>query len=255
MSNTSEQLQWEASTGKKAAIAGVAASILPLIASISVPLLFTESPNNSPAAVIFKHDHGPELIGLVALWGLGTLSMIPVFLYLYRLIKARRPAMPRVAEICAVFGPASLALTQVAVQMILVNDAGPFMDTAKTYEEAQDVLKSDTVQVVSAIGQAGALALGFGMVMLSLNAMRVGLLTRFMGILGIIGGVLFVIPLGTPIPIIQCFWLGALAYLFSGRWPGGRPPSWKTGKAEPWPTMQQQREAVAAAKDPDNSDK
>ena len=67
------------------------------------------------------------------------------------------------------------------------------------------------------------------------------LLTRFMGVLGIIVGVLFVIPLGT-LQVVQPFWLLTLTALFLGRWPNGVPPAWKTGKAEPWPTQQEMRE-------------
>ena len=44
--------------------------------------------------------------------------------------------------------------------------------------------------------------------------MRVGLLTRFMGVLGIIVGVLFIVPLGSSLPIVQAFWLVALGVLF-----------------------------------------
>ena len=78
----------------------------------------------------------------------------------------------------------------------------------------------------------------------ALNAMRVGLLTRFMGVLGIIVGVLFVIPLEGALPIVKVFWLVALGVLFLGRWPGGMPPAWVTGEAQPWPTQQELREAA-----------
>jgi hypothetical protein len=61
-------------------------------------------------------------------------------------------------------------------------------------------------------------------------------------VLGIIVGVLFVIPIGSPVPVVQAFWLGALAYLLSGRWPNGVPPAWESGKAEPWPSAQEMRE-------------
>jgi hypothetical protein len=88
---------------------------------------------------------------------------------------------------------------------------------------------------------AGQLSLGFAFVIISLNAMRVGLLTRFMGVLGIIVGVLFVIPLGT-LQVVQPFWLLTLTALFLGRWPNGVPPAWQTGKAEPWPSQQELRE-------------
>ena len=80
--------------------------------------------------------------------------------------------------------------------------------------------------------------------------MRTGLLTRFMGALGIVVGVLQVIQYGSALPLVQTFWLGGLALLFAGRRPGGDPPAWRTGRAEPWPTAQQaaeQRRAAAEA--------
>ncbi|MGB0096859.1 MAG: hypothetical protein WBP81_30505, partial [Solirubrobacteraceae bacterium] len=47
-----------------------------------------------------------------------------------------------------------------------------------------------------------------------------------------------------PVPVVQGFWLLALAYLLSGRWPTGVPPAWESGSTEPWPSsasMRQQR--------------
>ncbi len=67
----------------------------------------------------------------------------------------------------------------------------------------------------------------------SLNAMRVGLLTKLFGYIGIVAGALLVL---VPLPVVQIFWLGGLGFLFLGRWPGGDPPAWRTGKAEPWPS-------------------
>jgi hypothetical protein len=66
----------------------------------------------------------------------------------------------------------------------------------------------------------------------SLDAMRMGLLTRFMGILGIALGPAFVLQFGS---LILPLWLIALAALFVGFWPSGMPPAWETGKATPWP--------------------
>ena len=75
--------------------------------------------------------------------------------------------------------------------------------------------------------------------------MRVGLLTRFMGVLGAIIGpllVLFPSPLVDP---ILCFWLLALASLFLGYWPRGVPPAWTTGEAVPWPSRAEVLQDVA----------
>ena len=77
--------------------------------------------------------------------------------------------------------------------------------------------------------------------------MRVGLLTRFMGVLGIICGALIVLPILSPLPIVQTFWLGAMALLLAGRWPSGLPPAWTTGEAMPWPSSAEVREAAPQA--------
>jgi hypothetical protein len=77
----------------------------------------------------------------------------------------------------------------------------------------------------------------------------VGLLTRFMGILGVIVGVAVapILPIDQQ-GIIRVFWLAALGLLFLGRWPSGTPKAWVTGEAEPWPTQQQLRERREAAR-------
>ena len=58
-----------------------------------------------------------------------------------------------------------------------------------------------------------------------------------MGVLGVICGVFVVLPILGPLPIVQTFWLGAMAALLAGRWPNGLPPAWQTGRAEPWPSQ------------------
>jgi hypothetical protein len=39
--------------------------------------------------------------------------------------------------------------------------------------------------------------------------------------------------------------------LFAGRRPGGDPPAWRTGRAEPWQTAQQAAEARKAQQEAD----
>jgi hypothetical protein len=92
----------------------------------------------------------------------------------------------------------------------------------------------DALAYVVGVAQfLGTFALAGGFVLVSLNAMRAGLLTRFFGILGVISGVLVIVPLGGP--VIESVFLGSLAVAFFGFWPNGIPPAWVTGNAEPWP--------------------
>jgi hypothetical protein len=87
----------------------------------------------------------------------------------------------------------------------------------------------------------GELLLAVSFVLISMQAMRVGLLTRFMGYLGVFAGVLVLFPIGSPVPVVQGFWLVALGVIFAGRWPAGQPPAWEAGVAMPWAPAGQPR--------------
>jgi hypothetical protein len=118
-----------------------------------------------------------------------------------------------------------------------------FLAGPRTVDRAEEITNGSALMTAQFIGLPGALGLSIGFVLVSLNAMRAGLLTRFMGVLGVIVGVLIIFPLGSPLPIVQCFWLAGLAVLIAGRWPNGVPPAWRTGNAEPWPTAAEVRAA------------
>jgi hypothetical protein len=49
--------------------------------------------------------------------------------------------------------------------------------------------------------------------------------------------------------VVQTYWLLAIAYLISGRWPTGVPPAWRSGLAEPWPSSARMRAQRAAGGD------
>ncbi len=86
------------------------------------------------------------------------------------------------------------------------------------------------------------MATAFLFVMLPLRARRAGLLSQFMGILGVIAGALMVLRLMPLVPeVTQAFWLGAIGALYLGNWPGGRGPAWETGEPDPWPSASQRR--------------
>jgi hypothetical protein len=108
---------------------------------------------------------------------------------------------------------------------------------------AEDLL-GDASVASAALGSGGTLAIAISLVMINLNAMRVGLLSRFMGIIGIIIGVLYVLPVFAGPLVVELFWLLALAALFWGYWPNGRPEAWEVGEAVPWPSAAQMRGEV-----------
>ena len=111
---------------------------------------------------------------------------------------------------------------------------------AQTYDQANRLESSGVIEICKVLGQLGALLIAVSFVLVSLQAMRVGLLPKFMGYVGMLAGALFLFPI-TQIPIVQLFWLLALAMLFAGRWPDGVPAAWQTGQAEAWPSSAELR--------------
>jgi hypothetical protein len=100
-------------------------------------------------------------------------------------------------------------------------------------ETATDAISGASLRgAATGFGLAGRLGLAFALVYTCLHAMRVGLLTRFWGSLGMAVGAAALLLL------IQftLVWFLYFALLAAGWIPGGRPPAWAAGEAIPWPT-------------------
>jgi MFS family permease len=267
-----ETLAWEAENRQRAAIAAFAAALLTIIGvlltTIGQPgsgkfddriLTVVDTMGRSAkgetippgrlAAYTVDVGQSPALpIAGAVLFGIGSLAIYFAMAYLFRAVRARRPEFQQIALIMAAIGAVGFGLGRAIAEIARYLGAHDFVDAADhTNSAASDALSPPATLIGQVIWQAAALALGFAFVLIALNAMRVGLLTRFMGVLGIIVGVTFVLPLDQQ-GIIRVFWLGALGVLFLGRMPSGMPKAWTTGNAEPWPTQQQLREQREAAR-------
>ncbi|HEY1855046.1 MAG TPA: hypothetical protein VGG40_10700 [Solirubrobacterales bacterium] len=114
--------------------------------------------------------------------------------------------------------------------------SNPAADCEKTELEDDRAEQSLSKAGLQGLGFGFGLAarLGFAVAMLytCLYAMRVGLLSRFWGSLGMALGVASLI-LAPEFALIFFIYFGLLAI---GRLPGGRPPAWAAGEAIPWPT-------------------
>lgn len=192
-----------------------------------------------------------------------ALLLAGVIFYLYRCTKARRAELISAALVLGVAGALAYAVSRVASALVFIDlsddfagskppadlgritDPEDYLEAVDPSERAEALARESNAEVISFLGLGAVLALGFSLLLLNLNAMRAGLLSRFMGVLGMVLAVLFVLGGGPP-PVIYAFWLGALGALFLNRWPGGRGPAWETGEATPWPSAADARlEAVA----------
>jgi hypothetical protein len=152
-------------------------------------------------------------------------------------------------KVLGIIGPVLAGVIGVFTAVVVGAKAHDFVTQGvQSYQQANQLLSGTFVLVLQLLTNVGGLLVAVSFVLVSLNAMRVGLLTRFMGYLGIFAGILVVF-FPIPIPVIQAYWLIAIGYLISGRWPTGVPPAWRTGKAEPWPSnaaIREQRQKAMA---------
>ena len=242
-----EQLAWEARAGKPAAVAAFGTALLAIGAGLYLPLALSDNPDGADELLAAADVESADFVVAGVLQSLGLLLLIPVLLYLFRAIRYRNPRFMPAAAVLAVLGAGTLGVVTVLRQLELIDIADGFFperaERARDVEEAaEDWIEDELSPALQGIGLGGSIALAFAIVMVSLNAMRVGLLSRFMGILGIFVGVVLVIPLG--VQILQLFWFAALGLLLLDRWPGGRGPAWQTGEAITWPGAAEQREEM-----------
>jgi hypothetical protein len=227
------------------AAATIAAGLLVGVGTFWSLIVNRDRPEGDAESLRFYHDHSTALITAGVLRAVGFVALIATIVHLQRATKARKPDLPSIPLIVGLFGATAFALGTVGQAFALESEAQDFV--AKTFqsahaadEAAKDVSRETLPLATSILAFAGTIALAFWFVLGSLNAMRVGLLTRFMGVLGIIVGASFVFGLAPP---VMAFWLLALGALFLGRWPGGLPPAWDAGEARPWPPREQPAEA------------
>ena len=196
-----------------------------------------EQPSQRTDGFQFFVDNAAGIIGSGIVRSLGLLALAWAVTFLAVATRARRPEFPRIAVYVTLVGAVLLALSTVMVPAERVVAFNDFLDSPRTVDDARDLSGSVAItgQLLGFIGQ---FTLAAGLLLVSLNAMRAGLLPRFLGILGIVSGVLAVLPQLMPLPIVQSFWLVAMGLMMLGVGRAGLPPAWRTGQAEPWPSAQ-----------------
>jgi hypothetical protein len=259
-----EQLGWEARWRGRAALVAAAAGVLTLGGQIASNIALRDLPRVTlveglrnaidrggqtkvglkAPQVVFLSDHAVSIVLSAVAIALGLAALGAALVYLYETTKYRRPETPSPSRLLAALGAGLAAVGGLVQQVVLAVKAHDFAHAADHSRTAvNDVLQSAWVLGPATLQFLGTAVLGVAVIIIVLNAMRSGLLTRFMGVLGMIVGGLTIFPRISPLPVVPGFWMVALGILIAGRWPSGMPPAWETGEAHPWPTQQELREA------------
>ena len=245
------QLQWERRAGRWAAAAGFASAVCLVANTILVQaVVLQDRPTQDRGVLLAIDEYSGAFLLASVVQGLNYIGLGVVLWFLFKVTRYRRQELPAWFIWLIYIGPLLFAVASVLSTLDRIDIAEQFASSGETQgrageRRAEDLLEDRSPASV-ALGAAGTLAVAFSLVLVSLNAMRAGVLSRFLGIIGIIVGVLYVIPIfGGPL-IVQIFWLGALGAVFLGYWPGGRGEAWETGTAVHWPSAaERRREALA----------
>ena len=272
VADTAEQLAWERRQARGAALAALAAALFTFVGTVWRGLTLADLPRTSVADALalaarpggvgeaeslrvqtfeYYQDHATSVVLSSVMVAIGYLAFGWALSYLAAATRARRPELPRIMLYLPIVGGVLQGISTIVSSLATSSSIATFLDGSRSVDEALDIGTTGLAVFAQVLGLPGALALALSVVLISLNAMRVGLLTRFMGVLGMITGALQILPVGGPLPVVQAFWLIMLSVLFLGRWPNGQPPAWHTGEPEPWPSsadVRAQRQKALAAR-------
>lgn len=237
-----DQLGYEARVKlRQALIAGAAGVLLVGAAATGIAGVHTKV-DELTLDLITAHKRYPLDLITAIVNAFGLVALAATLNYLYGITRARNPEIQTFIRWLAIVGGVLSAIAAIVYAAVIAGKADDFVKHGtQTYQEANALTSGGLIVAIPLVAQLASLLLTGGFIWISLNAMRVGLLTRFMGYVGIFAGVLVLFPIGSPVPVVQGFWLLALAYLLTGRWPSGVPASWSTGQVEAWPSSAELR--------------
>jgi hypothetical protein len=252
-----KQLEWEARQRPRAGVAAVIAVLAMLGGLIGTVQLGNDVPNPSGIETFQRAlEPGPVdrlpslqipaleyLVDHQAAWLLlGALGMIGAIAggwsmgFLAVATRARRPELRRWVVYLPIVGGVLAGLAFFLREVAQLVHAHEVLDGSRTVAQATDI--GGLLIFAGALGFVGQLATAGGYVLVSLHAMRAGLLTRLLGTLGIGAGIFTILPILPFGPLLQLLLQAALALIFFRFWMGGIPPAWESGRAEPWPSRQ-----------------
>jgi len=199
-----------------------------LLQGLAPALAGEANPAKSPRAqeVEFISHHSYPLIAGSVMASLAIAALTLVLLVLVDAARFRRPTMWAAARPMILAGGIALVIVSIGHQVVAAIETHNFATGNDFSNHAVDnALTKSTPNVVTAyLSLLAGLAVAVGMIVIVVNAMRAGLVTRWMGVLGIFTGILLFLPIGgATLQVVPAFWLVAMGILYIGnRRPGSR---------------------------------
>jgi hypothetical protein len=227
-------VEWERRWARLVAIAAIAAAFLFLAGVILQAGLVDQK--DDATQLTSTHDHSTALLGGAILLAVGAALFSAPLYYLLRAAKARNKEIRSSMLAFAFIGPILLGVRSILGWIATHDIANQFIagsnhsaDTAKHLID-----NSSLADTATALGLPAVLGLVVAMIYIPMMAMRVGLIPRFWGTLGMALGVGSAL-LGLVAFVGLAFWFAYVGFLIGGWLKAGRPPAWDAGEAIPWP--------------------
>ena len=248
----------ERAIAPRVAVLTLIAAVLPFIGSM-LQSSGGSAPNNMLAQILRYENKSTAIIAGSALIAVGIAAKAVPLIFLQYATISRGGRIPRLLPRITIIAAIAYAIGSMCVAIVLTTGVHKLVtESGMTFDQVRNMNKDAAVLAASGVATIGMFALTFAFVMASLNAMRVGLLNKFMGNMGMFAAALPLLsafppiaPLAASAPLLQAVWLIALAALIFGRWPGGPPIAWQDGEAHPWPTAAEARAEAAGRRESD----
>jgi hypothetical protein len=160
----------------------------------------------------------------------GLLLTLPFVVVWHRVLRARDDSVSRRVMVIGVVAFVMIGAGTV-LGWVALHDASQSYLAGRYRREQAAIDASMLLDVVRGLDIASRVLFAGWLAYSSLRASRVGLLTPFLGMWGLLAAVT-----GTFLEIgdaLYIGWLVSCALLLTGYWPAGRPPSWTSGRPEP----------------------
>lgn len=241
---TDEELQLEQARGRMIGLTSVLTVALLSGFILATYFALRDSSGGNQAAqlkAIYEHKLAYTLSGFF--FAVGSLLIAGVLTHIILAARSRSSVVPKFALYVAIAGPVLVALAYPVFTFAQVSAANDFADAAvHTNAVAKDLVDSGLGQGATAVFRFGLLLVAVAWVMVGIYGMRLGLLTRLVGAVAIAIGAANV--LAAPLAaLLSIFWIGAMAITLLGE-SAQTPPAWKLGRPVTW------REVAAAAHAP-----
>jgi hypothetical protein len=223
---------------------GLLQGLGPALSGVANPAVSPRTPE-----VKFISHHALTLIAGSTLAAISIAALTLVLLLLLDATRFRRPQTWSAARPLVLYGGIAFAVVAVGHQVVNSIETHNFVVGSDHSNQAvEKALTSGAANtLVDYVDLLAGLALAAGIIGTMINALRVGLIPRWMSVVGIFTGVLVFFPIGgSELQVVPAFWMVMMGVMYFGRWPNGEPPAWAAGEARPWPSQGRVRGGRAA---------